>query len=93
MTCWAGTGHCFLREECCVFKPVLYHTRFALNCTPFFGHRLLTLLAGSCGEYTQHGKASGFMRLCNITETASGWSRKVESLRPCVIATVLILHL
>ena len=88
MTCWAGTGHCFLREECCVFKPVLYHTRFALNCTPFFGRW------GSCAvSTTQHGKASGFMRLCNITETASGWSRKVESLRPCVIATVLILHL
>ena len=24
---------------------------------------------------------------------SAGWSRKVESLRPCVIATVLILHL
>ena len=30
---------------------------------------------------------------CVILRKKAGWSRKVESLRPCVIATVLILHL
>jgi hypothetical protein len=30
---------------------------------------------------------------CVILRKKAGWSRKVESLRPCVIATVLILQL
>eukprot|EP00964_Phaeocystis_antarctica_P138866 scaffold103524_cov36-Phaeocystis_antarctica.AAC.1 len=33
--------------------------------------------------------SSGFMRLRNIIREKAGWSRKVESLRPCVIVTVL----